>query len=128
MITVRGLQSLLYLSKVTPSDIARGIVNINNGIRNEALGVFSGFTPKDTEALVHTEDAQVIEDMDGVTTIIFADKDYGVYQDRGFKHYRNGNIPAKNFTGKTVDRIEPLYVDRINQLVSRSIRQALSKG
>lgn len=128
MITkVTGLQGLLSLVKAG-TDIQRGISNINMGIENEALGVFSGYTPKDTEALVHTEDAQTISSPNDVTTVIFADKDYGVYQDRGFKHYRNGQIPAKNFTGKTVDRIEPKYIQRLNDLVTRTIRQSLSKG
>jgi hypothetical protein len=125
---VTGIQGLLSLTSKMGNDIARGIVNINNGIANEALGVFSGSTPKDTEALVNTEDVTVIQTGNDVTTIIFADKDYGVYQDRGFRHYRNGNIPAKNFTGKTVDRIEPKYIQRINDLVTRSIRQSLTKG
>lgn len=120
---VTGLNELIKLMNDLPIRIATGIGHIQQGIASEALGVFSANTPVDTEALLDTEDVTVTE----TETIIFADKDYGVYQDRGFKHYRNGKIPAKNFTGKTVDRIEGKYVDRINQLLEREIRKALGR-
>lgn len=122
--SVKGILALLSLCKEMPSNVNKGIAHIQQGIASEALGIFSANTPVDTSALLDTEDVTVTE----TETIVFADKDYGVYQDRGFKHYRNGKIPAKNFTGKTADRVGVKYVDRINQLLEREIKKSLSKG
>lgn len=122
--SVTGINALVSLFTEMPNNIFRGIAHIQQGIANEALGIFMSNTPVDTSALLDTEDVTITE----TETIVFADKDYGVYQDRGFQHYRNGKIPAKNFSGKTANAVGTKYVQRINDLVAREIKKSLSKG
>jgi hypothetical protein len=117
----RGLQSLF---SEMPIKLIGRVAEVLKQAEAPALSVMEEHTPYDTGALLGTLGSQVTED----TLIVFEDKDYGVYQNLGFEHWRNGFIEGTHMTDYTDAEITPVLLAEINLVITQSIQEAMSKG